>query len=167
MRKLCPHGQSYLVFHPDLWLGVEREKGYMVSIQVSVVHRYTGDLWVFIGGVIIDSVIGVAAACIDGFFEDTAYPCAAFLLGNRSKNVEKLIDRSSIVFFTYRVQFHKCCSYKTGGGGQIPRKPNSTHTPAVWWQFAVWSKAACWFFTGKIQISGKIVQVKIERWVVG
>ena len=83
MRKLCPCGQSFLVFHFDLLLSVKRKYGCFTTIQVGMVHGYTCDLKVIIGGVIIDSAIRIAAACIDGLFEGTAYSCAAFLLSSQ------------------------------------------------------------------------------------
>ena len=63
-----------------------------VVIQILVVHIYTGDLAIFIGGVVIYACIRVAAAGVYGFFKSVPDSDATLLLRNRAQNMKELTD---------------------------------------------------------------------------
>jgi hypothetical protein len=78
--------------------GVEEE---LFSVQVLVVHRYGADLPVFIGGVVIDPFVCIAAGGVNGFFIFAVFRfTVALYLLNSSQNVEKLTDAIGLIFLT-------------------------------------------------------------------
>ena len=60
-------------------------------IQIHSIQGNRGNSWVVIGGVIIYSLVGVAAAAVAGVFKAVLCPYAAFGHGDGAENVEKLV----------------------------------------------------------------------------
>ena len=63
------------------------------TVKVFAVHIHSGNLAVFIGGVVVDSFAGIAAAGIAGVFIFlVANASQTSLFGNAGKNMKELAD---------------------------------------------------------------------------
>ena len=60
-------------------------------IQILVVQVNGADLAIFIGGVVVNTCTRIAAGGIDRFFKMVSHFDTAFLLGDGSQNMKKLI----------------------------------------------------------------------------
>ena len=70
------------------WIAAER-----LSLQILPIHIHPGDLTVFIGGVIVNATVRIAAGGVDGdLILSLTHMHAAPLLCHGAKNVEKLAD---------------------------------------------------------------------------
>ena len=83
---------TFLVFHQDLLTFYQGIVYQFVRVQIDAVQTDSGDLAVFVGGVIVDALCGVAAAGIDCFFIHLTHMDTALCLGNASQNVKHLAD---------------------------------------------------------------------------
>lgn len=83
---------TFLVFHQDLLTFYQGIVYQLVRVQIDAVQTDSGDLAVFVGGVIVDALCGVAAAGIDCFFIKLSYLYAALLLCYGSQNMKHLAD---------------------------------------------------------------------------
>ena len=83
---------SFLVFHADLLTCHKSITEKPIRIQICSIQPHTGDLAVFIGGVIVYAFCCVAAAGVDSFFVKLSDFYAALLLGNGTQNVKQLAD---------------------------------------------------------------------------
>ena len=100
-------------------------------MQVIFVHIYTGDAAVVVGGVVVNPLGYIAAACILGDFElPIGQLAAATNLADGIQNVEKLSHTFGFGFTTNGIELRKCGADKTGLGRQIPRQTNGAHATA-------------------------------------
>ena len=88
----CDIHSDFLVLHIDLLFGDKRKTIQCIRIQVFMKHIDTTDLAVFVGGVIIDPSIDIAAAGVYGLFVCIADLDAAFLLCHGIQDMKKLTD---------------------------------------------------------------------------
>ena len=73
-----------LILPADLLTGYERVADELRAVEIDLVHIDRGDLAVFVGGVIIDTPVGVAAARVNRVFKRVTYSAAALLLRDRA-----------------------------------------------------------------------------------
>ena len=96
------------------------------DIQVFMMHIHGGDAAVFVGGVVIDALVRVAATGIQSNFRlAVSHHHAATGHGNGGKQMEELAD---IVFFQnirFRVTFDESSLHKPGCGRKITGQSRS------------------------------------------
>ena len=87
----------------------------IACVQIPMAQVNRGNLVIIVGGVIIDSLIGVTAAGIDGDLIAAMFNLtAASLLVDRAQNVEKLADAFRFGIPGYRVHPGKGYPYEPG-----------------------------------------------------
>ena len=74
--------QHFLVFHVNFLTVHKGITNEFFAIQIAIMQFHTGNLAVFISGVIIDSFCGITAAGIYGLFVKVSYFYATLLLGD-------------------------------------------------------------------------------------
>lgn len=119
------------VFHSDLLTLHQRIADQFIGIQIGTMKFYAGNLAVFIGGVIVNALCGIAAAGIYGLFVEIANLHTALLLGNRTENVKDLADAGRFIVLRNGVEPCKSGFYKSGSRRQISRQTQSAHSAAV------------------------------------
>ena len=74
-----------LVLHMNLFVTEHRITDQCITVQIFTIHVHTGDLMIFVCGIVVDSGVGTAAGCVEGNFIFTfGYFAAATLLIYRS-----------------------------------------------------------------------------------
>ena len=102
-----------------------------------MVHVHTGNLAVFVGGVVVNPLFHIAAGAVNRIFAEIislfvfTQATAAFLLFYRTQNLEKLPNAFLLAASRQRIHFRKSHLYKTGGGGEISGNTHPAHTAAV------------------------------------
>ena len=92
----------------DMLSGDNGESYKRVFLKVGFVHINSGDLVIFIGGVIINSFIGVAAGGVKGNLKFSfAHIAAASLLVNGAENMEKLAYAFRLAFSRNGIHFRE------------------------------------------------------------
>ena len=81
-----------LVFYSDLLTHNQWVTAQFLAIHICVTQINCGDLGIFVGGVIVNSVVGVATTGVDGFLITFTDLCTAPLLRYRLQNMKKLTD---------------------------------------------------------------------------
>ena len=96
------------------------------TVQIFVVHGHSGDLVVIVGRVVIDTCIGVAAACVEGDLVLAVIQLtAAALLLYRAEDVEELADTAHLVVGRFRVAPGKGHFDKAGHRGKVARQADA------------------------------------------
>ncbi len=62
----------------------------LLAVKIFLAHINSGYLMIVIGGVVVNSLVGVAAACVKGYLKFAAYVAAASLLVYRAEYMEEL-----------------------------------------------------------------------------
>ena len=115
-----------------MWFSDQRVPEQPVGIQITTMHVYSGDLPIFVSGVVIDPFVAAAAAGVYRFFETSSRkPAAAVRLTDSTENVEKLVYTAFFRAVTAAVPLGKCGADKSGLGRQVTGKPDCAHTVAV------------------------------------
>lgn len=103
-----------------------------ISIQILMMHIHRADLVVFVSGVVVDSLCGIAAGSIKGNFIFTvSYFAASSLLVHRTQNMKELTDTFGFRFAGSGVHSGKSYSGEAGSGGKISGKSQGAHAAAV------------------------------------
>lgn len=107
----------YLILIENLTLGnrcVCREFGY---VKVGFVHINRTNLVIVVGGVVVDSLVGIATGGVKcDFILSLCNLATTSLLVNRTENVEKLAHAFAFAVTRNGVQLCKCNLRKTGCG---------------------------------------------------
>ena len=131
-------------------------------------HIHSGDLAVFIGGVVINAFVGIAAAGVQGNLVLTVVQlAAAALLLYRAENMEKLAHAFCFAFPGAGVGAHESRPYKPRLRRKIPRQTHGPHAAAVSVQRHVGCKVVAGCLWGKLHIIIQSKQLHGERRVVG
>ena len=85
---------QYSVLHPELLCSRERVLGQFFSVKNMTTQTYTGDLTVFVSGVIVDAFACVTAGAILCFHVLVSGKNTSLCYRNRIQNVKHLTDRS-------------------------------------------------------------------------
>ena len=105
---------TFLVLHPYFLSRYQGIANQAVTVQISAVQTDAGDLTVFIGGVVVDTLMGVAAGGIEGEFVFVITdPDQSTLLGDTAENVEELADCGIFILITARIEFGEHSAYKS------------------------------------------------------
>ena len=100
----------------DLFCGNRCKTGQFLSVQVGLMHVYSADLVVIIGGIIINSLCCVAAGSVEGNFVFAfCYFAAATLLIYGAEDVEELADAFKFGVAGSRVHFGEGNFGEAGG----------------------------------------------------
>lgn len=87
---------------------------------------------IFIGGIVVDALVGIAAGSVNGDLVLSVFHfAAAAWLVNGSENMEKLADAFRFRTAGNGIRPHESCSYKAGLGGEVTGKPQCSHASAV------------------------------------
>ena len=81
-RNRAAFAARFSVFVADLLRIDQREGRQLIFYHIRFLQANSGDVAVFVGGVIVDTLIRVAAAGVKGLFKGSVYPYTAILLGN-------------------------------------------------------------------------------------
>lgn len=121
-----------LILKMDLFALNDRITDKCPSVQIFPFHVNCGDLMIFVSGVVVDALGGIAAGCVecDLIFAVCNFT-AASLLVNGAKDMEKLADALCLTFPRDRMHFGKCHFCETGCGRKISRQSERTHPAAV------------------------------------
>lgn len=91
---------------------------------------------VFVGGVVVDSFVCVAAGGVEGDFVFAfVYFAAASLLVYRAEDVEELADAFEFGVAGSGVHFGEGDSGEAGGGGEVTWEAEGAHSAAVGLKF--------------------------------
>ena len=88
-------------------------------VQVGIIKVDRGDLEIVVGGVIIDTSAGIAAAGVSGILKTVFGPYATVGHCHRLQNVKELINTFCFAFSGDGIFFYKEGSDKPGGAGKI------------------------------------------------
>lgn len=98
-----------------------------ISIQILMMHIHRADLVVFVSGVVVDSLCGIAAGSIKGNFIFTvSYFAASSLLVHRTQNMKELTDTFGFRFAGSGVHSGKSYSGEAGSeerSREVPGRP--------------------------------------------
>lgn len=104
----------------------------LAAVEVHTVHVHGGDLVVAVGRVVVDALVGVAAAGVQGDLVLAAVQlAAAALLFDRMQDVEELPDALGLARAGLCVHPHEGHADKPRLAGQIARQPQRTEAAAV------------------------------------
>ena len=121
-----------MVLPPDLLLTEQGIADDFPSLKILPGQLHGGDLAVFVGFVIIDSQVGVAAGRIGGkLIQSAPNVNRTTLLGHTAENVKKLTDGFRFRMTGDGVHLCECGSDEPGGGAEIAGNPNGAHATAV------------------------------------
>ena len=103
-----------------------------VPVKVFPVHIDGSDLVVAVGRVVVNALVGVAAACVERDLVLAAVQLtAAALLFDSVEDVEELPDALGLAAAGFRVHPHKGRTHKAGLAGQIARQAQCAEAAAV------------------------------------
>ena len=138
------------------------------ALQIGAVHIYGGNLWVAVGGVVVDAAGGIAAGGInsDLILAGGHLTAAAHLL-HAAKDVEKLTDTFCLILAAYRVHASESGPYKAGIGGQIAGQAFGTHATAVAGQLHPGGKGILWLTGRKATVAVQNGHLLWERGIIG
>ena len=106
----------------DLFCGNRCKTGQFLSVQVGLMHVYSADLVVIIGGVVVNAPVRVAAGGIEGdLVFSLSQVAAAALLVHGAENVEELADALLLALSAPGIQLRKGHPNKPGLGRKISR----------------------------------------------
>ena len=132
MRQHLLYLYCVSVLHGNLLALHQRIAGQLAAVQIFPVHIHGGNLVVAVGGVVVNALVGVAAAGVKGDFVLAAVQLtAAALLLDRMQNVEKLPDALGLTVTGFGVHPHKGGADKAGLAGQIARQTQCAKPAAV------------------------------------
>lgn len=98
----------------DLLALDERVGDELIGIQIFLIHIDGGNLGILVSGVIVNAAVHVAAGGVDGVLVLVpAQVDAAFLLVNRSQDMEELADAGRLGVRRQGVHLGKCHFDKT------------------------------------------------------
>ena len=121
-----------LILQPYL-LGVnEGVLDQLITVQILFVKIHCGDLLIFVGGVVIDTLAGVATGSVLGnlVFAITKMTAPPGLC-NGTEDMEKLADAFRFAASAAGIELGKCGTDETGLGRKITRQTDGTHASAV------------------------------------
>lgn len=82
-----------LILQKDMLSFYKRIFDKNIAVQILMVHIHCGDLVIFIGSIIVNSLVSIAAGGVNGnFILALGYLTAASLLFYRAQDMEKLAD---------------------------------------------------------------------------
>ena len=143
-------------------IGYER-----VGVQIFSAHIYGADLAVFVGGVIINPFIRVAAAAVKReliFFTPDIGKASG--LGNGAKNVKELADTFGFRISAAGIELGKGGFYKSGRRGHISRQTDATHAQAERGQVDGFGKSVFRRQARKIHVHCQMIHVEIKGRIV-
>ena len=118
------------LFAADLFSADQWVKEQLFAVEIHVLEGDRRDLMIFIGLVIIDPLVGVAARGILGSLHITADSHTALHLLHRSQNMKKLIDRPLLGLRDHGIELDERRANESGGGGEIPRQSHGIQPSA-------------------------------------
>ena len=125
-------GFLYLILHSNLLTRNKRVTGKASAVKLFFMHIHRRNLVIFVGGVVIYSLVRITARSIKGYFVfPFCHLTTAPLLVNRALNLEKLAYAFVFRVPRNRVHFGKGNPYKAGLGGKVARQSQSSHSSAV------------------------------------
>ena len=107
-----------LILKMDLFALNDRITDKCPSVQIFPFHVNCGDLMIFVSGVVVDALGGIAAGCVecDLIFAVCNFT-AASLLVNGAKDMEKLADAFRFRTAGNGIRPHESRPHKAGLGG--------------------------------------------------
>ena len=114
-NKSCGNPQLLFcsVLHINLLCSDKRILGEDFRSEICIAQSNTGDLSVFVCGVIIYTCMGITTAGVYCFFKSIANFYRALRLDDRIKNVKELTDRRQFVVSCDGIHFDKSCFDKS------------------------------------------------------
>ena len=121
-----------LVLKPYLLIGNRGIANDLPAVKLLTVHINSRDLMIVVSGIIVNSLVRVAAACVKSYLVfAAAHIAAAALLVNGIQYVEKLTHAFLFGLTRNGVHLHKRHPYKSRLRRQIPRQSHTPHSAAV------------------------------------
>ena len=115
-----------------------------ITVQILPVHIYCSNLMIFIGRIIVNSSVCIAAGSVDS---DLILPfvqlTASSGLIHAPQNMEKLADALRLRQSGQGIHLRECHPYKTGCRRQIPGQSHGSHASAVRLQLQICGKTVC------------------------
>ena len=116
----------------DLLPGHQRIADQSAALQVFPVQVHGGDLAVFVGGVVVNAPVGIAAAGVNGDLVPAVPGAhAAPGMGHGAQNMKELTDTLLLARAGDCVQLCKGGPDKAGDGRQVAGHPQHTHALAI------------------------------------
>ena len=115
-RERSLRGTDHSVFPADLLFGHQREADQLLPFQVAAMHINSGDLAVFVGGIIIDTLVRIAAGSVNGDFQTMVNFTGTAGLVDRIENVEELADAA--IYYRNKANF-LAKNVKRDGAGDV------------------------------------------------
>ena len=131
-----------LILKMDLFALNDRITDKCPAVQIFPFHVNCGDLMIFVSGVVVDALGGIAAGCVE--CELIFAVCnftAASLLVNGAKDMEKLADAFQFGIAGSCVHSGKGDSDKAGSRRKVARKSECPHAAAVGGKCQIVSKS--------------------------
>ena len=137
-----------------------------VAVQIASMHIHSGNAGIIIGGIIINSFVGIDAGSIisDLIFSGMHFHAAPLLI-HRTQDMEKLTNAFHFAICGYRIQFYEGGADESGCRRQISREANTPHTSAVRNQFHG-AKPVFRLCMRQIEILAQMMHMILKRRIV-
>ena len=158
----------YSVLEMNLLPLDQRKADQLGGIKIFAVHVDCGNLVILIGGVVIDSLARIAAGGVErDFVMSLTDLTAAALLIDGAENMEELADALRFGVPGEGMRSRKGHTGKTGRGGEVAGKAESSHAAAVRLERNIRSKGVGRLLLRKSHVLIQKEELHRERRIVG
>ncbi len=138
------------------------------AVQILLVHVHRVYLAVLVGGVVVDALVLVAAAAVDGnLVAILAQLAEAALLLDAAKDVEELAHGLGLAASRLGVHAGKDRLGKARGAGEVARQAHAAHAAAVGVQVQARGEAVLSLLDRDVAVVGQHGHLHVEGGVVG